>query len=79
MSSRLPIGGVCSTFRAATPCEEITDLLGMMRSALSGELPTGGVPQPSEGWQTCAEQRLALGETELPNVGVPQPSDSWQT
>ena len=21
MSSRLPIGGVCSTFRAATPCE----------------------------------------------------------
>ena len=31
MSSRLPIGGVCSTFRAATPCEEIRGLLGMMR------------------------------------------------
>ena len=64
MSSRLPIGGVCSTFRAATPCEEIRGLLGMMESALPRELPTGGVPQPSDGWQTCEEQRLAVGETE---------------
>ena len=63
MSPRLPVGGVYSTFRAATPCEEIRGLLGMMRSALPWELPTGGVPQPSDGWQTCEEQRIAIGET----------------
>ena len=26
MRSRLPIGGVCSTFRAAAPCEEIRSI-----------------------------------------------------
>ena len=35
--------------------------------------PTGGVPQPSDGWQTCEEQRLAVSKTGRSRKGVAQP------